>query len=129
MGIDLELTASRFITVNKTGKVETQSYSINVITFTDEECEAIVNSNDPYEKYCSICKKHYTDLEPVYIWEVVNDLSEYVKDRLIRSFLLPPEKQDIIRYKTHAESVIESLDMDIKQALDNSYELKWWISY
>ena len=40
-----------------------------------------------------------------------------------------PEKQDIIKYKTVAESIIECLDLEIKHALDNDYELHWWISY
>ena len=129
MGIDLELTASRLITVNKTGKVETQSYSINVITFTNEECEDIVNSDDPYKEYCKVCKEHYKDLEPVYIWDNVEEISGIVRERLLRSYEFDPEEQDIVGYKSYAESIIESLDIDIKQALDNSYELEWWISY
>ena len=68
MGIDLELTASRLITVNKTGKVETQSYYINVITFTNEECESIVNSDDPYKEYCKVCKERYKKILNLFIF-------------------------------------------------------------
>jgi hypothetical protein len=47
MSKDLKIKASRLITVNKTGKVETQFYSTYLTDFTPEINNLIISSNNP----------------------------------------------------------------------------------
>jgi hypothetical protein len=129
MGCDLELTASRLITINKTGKTESQSYCILSISMGLLTAESIVNDNNPYDKYCEYIKQGNT-LEPIYIWDDKRfcNMPEII-EREEQCILYGPKPEDIISYKNTYDDHIEWLDECIKQALDNNYELEWWISY
>ena len=130
MGVDLELDATRLITVNKTGKVEIQSYSIEVVNLSREICVQIVDSKEPYKEYCKNIKLQYSELEPIYIWdkEELYGMPEIVeREELCKAY--GPQPEDIIGYKTYAEDIICFLDTNIKDALDNGYKLNWTMSY
>lgn len=129
MGCDLELTASRSITVNMIGIIENQSYDLPVISFTREICELIVESDNSYEEYCKQVRKD-SILEPIYIWddERFCNMPEII-EREEQCILYGPKPEDIVGYKSSSEDHIEWLDECIKQALDNHYQLRWWISY
>jgi hypothetical protein len=120
MNTDLELHATRLITVNKTGKLEIQSYSIQVVNFDKEVCKLIVNSSDPYAEYCKLVKEEYTQVQPIYTWD--NKFLPINGDLSAEDIYGPDE---IIGYEALSKCIIDSLDLQIKAALDNDYELEW----
>lgn len=128
MGIYLKLNATRLITVNKTGKIETQSYSIDVISFKSEECIRIIESADPYKEYCDLYRSIYSELtESVYVWDVEH--TSETEKRKMNAFINEDKPEDIAYFESMADGRIRCLDRDIKEALDKGYELEWSINY
>lgn len=134
MGKELTIKATREITINKTGNIEIQSYFIYPNSFNLDICKLIINSNNPYEEWCNKIRHQYNLNIPIYIWDLeenygvpeIMQKEEYFYNKNGAD----PElnKEDIVGYKNLGDDFIAELDIEIKEALHNSYDLKWIIS-
>lgn len=134
MGCDLEIKCSRLITVNKTGKVETQSYSIFPVSFNRDKCDLIINSIDPYSEWCKQVKEQYNNNNtPIFIWDLEENYGKPEMMKREEAFLEDGSEQakseDIVGYSNLGDEIIKYLDIEIKDAIDNDYDLQWMIGY
>ena len=129
MSKDLKIKASRLITVNKTGNVETQFYSTYPTDFTPEINQLIVNSDNPFEEWCKYIRLEYNIEDPVYIWDLEENYNVPEINERERAFyedlscIAKPE--DIVKYNNRAEYLINELAQDIQELVVGSYDFKW----
>lgn len=129
MNKDLKIKASRLITINKTGNIETQFYTIYPTDFTPEINELIVTSNNPFEEWCKYIRQDYNIEDPVYIWDLEENYKVPEINERERAFyednsgIANPE--DIVRYDNRAEYFINEIAQDIRELIDGSYDFEW----
>ena len=129
MSKDLVINASRLITVNKTGKTETQFYSTYPTDFTSEINKLIVSSDNPFKEWSNYIKKDYDINDAVYIWDLeenynVPEINE--RERVFYEELNQVAKpEDVIRYQNRAEYIISEIAQDIQELIDGSYDFEW----
>ena len=129
MSKDLKIKASRLITVNKTGKVETQFYTTYVTDFTPEINELIVTANNPFEEWCKYIRRDYNINDPVYIWDLEENYNVPEINERERAFyedlgcIANPE--DIVKYNNRAEYLISEVAQDIQELIYDSYNFEW----
>lgn len=129
MSKDLLIKASRLITVNKTGKVETEFYTTYVTDFTPEINELIVNSNSPFEEWCKYIRRDYNIDDPVYIWDLEENYNVPEINERERAFYVDnnyvANPEDIVKYNNRAEYIISEVAQDIQELIDDSYNFEW----
>jgi hypothetical protein len=129
MSKDLQIKASRLITVNKTGKIETQFYSTYLTDFTPEINELIITSNNPFEEWCKYIREQYNIDDPIYIWDLKENYNMPDIVERERAFyednncIASPE--DIVKYQNRAEYFISELAQDIQELIDGSWDFEW----
>lgn len=129
MSNDLHLKAVRSITVNASNKADEQYYYIDLIQISESKgASKIANSSDPYKAYCDYIKQQDIECkwepEPIYLWDI--DDSKEAYNKLIECDF-DDDKLDkyIVGYKKISDIRIESLDKNIKSALEKDYKLEW----
>ena len=129
MSKDLKIKASRLITVNKTGNVETQFYTIYPTDFTPEINQLIVNSDNPFEEWCKYIRLEYNIEDPVYIWDLEENYNVPEINERERAFYEDlgwiAKPGDIVKYNNRAEYLINELAQDIQELVVGSYDFKW----
>ena len=129
MSKDLKIKASRLITVNKTGKVETQFYTTYVTDFTPEINELIVTANNPFEEWCKYIRRDYNINDPVYIWDLEENYNVPEINERERAFYVDnnyvANPKDIVKYNNRAEYLISEVAQDIQELIDDSYNFEW----
>lgn len=129
MSKDLKIKASRLITVNKTGKVETQFYTTYITDFTSEINESIVSSDNSFEEWCKYIRRDYNINDPVYIWDLEENYNMPEINEKERAFYEDSGKvanrEDIVKYTNRAEYLINEIAQDIQELIDGSYDFEW----
>jgi hypothetical protein len=126
---DLKIKGTRLITINKTGNVETQFYSLYPTEFTAEINKLIVNSNEPFDEWCKYIRRDYNINDIVYIWDLEDNYNVPEIVERERAFyeelneIASPE--DIVRYEIRSEYIINEITQDIQELIDRSWDFEW----
>lgn len=134
---ELYILGTRDITINKSGKQETQIYESYAVSFnTNEVNQLIVNSDNPFEEWCTQIRKTNNYRVPTFIWELEENKDNpqilereelYFKPDSIYTYD-NPNPNDIVSYKESlAEEQIKEMIEFIQELTDADYDIKWII--